>query len=101
MRTPQLGDQVLYHPRPSDRVRKPDNLNNSQVVHTATVAHIDGAKCNLSVLDSGGYPYAVQNVRRLSRGEHEPEFGGWWEFPEDAAPIKREEDPMVYPKEVA
>lgn len=37
-RTPQIGDQVVYHPRPIDRVRKPENYN-GLVSHTAFVAH--------------------------------------------------------------
>lgn len=83
-RTPQIGDQVVYHPRPIDRVRKPENYN-GLVSHTAFVAHAhDQIFYNLMVIDSGGVPYPVSNIIFRPPGynisDEERSFGGWFEF---------------------
>lgn len=83
-RTPQIGDQVVYHPRPIDRVRKPDNYN-GLVSHTATVAHVHNDDFyNLCAIDSGGVPYPVTNTMFRPPGysisDNDRAFGGWFEF---------------------
>lgn len=83
-RTPQIGDQVVYHPRPIDRVRKPENYN-GLVSHTAFVAHVHHNDLyNLMVIDSGGVPYAVGSIQFVPTGidasAEEYLYGGWFEF---------------------
>lgn len=85
-RRPQIGDKVVYHPRPIDRVRKPDNYN-GLVSHTATVAHVHGENFyNLCAIDSGGVPYSVTNVIFCATQPAADvlgasvEYGGWFEF---------------------
>lgn len=95
MKLPEIGDKVVYHPRPSDRVRKPD-FYAGLVSHTATVAHInENGGYNLGVLDSGGYPYAVQDVVFVVEGGKHPEYGGWLEWQLDKELNKVEKDPFI------
>lgn len=65
----EIGDQVLYYPRPSDRVAKWDKENGNPVQHVAFVAYIlTTGTVNLSIIDSTGlhYPYGVTGVSVLN-----------------------------------
>lgn len=100
MNIPQIGDKVVYHPRPSDRVRKPDNFG-GLVSHMAHVAHVhpDGTY-NLCAIDSGGVPYPAASVPGapvifVPKGGKHPEYGGWFEWYADDAAHATNPDPFI------
>lgn len=103
MKLPEIGDQVVYHPRPSDRVRKPD-FYNGLVSHPAFVAHVhENGSYNLMAIDSGGVPYPVQSTPAASvvfvpPGGAYPEFGGWCEWCPEKVSNAANPDPFIKDK---
>lgn len=85
---PTVGRVVLYHPRPSNRVKKLLDKTNvvaaagDHVVHAAIVAHVySDHTVNLTAFDSQGTPYGAEDVTFIhDEATPKPEFGGWCEW---------------------
>jgi hypothetical protein len=74
----KLGDRVVFHPRPSDRIHKfPDQ---QRCVLTAVVAYVnEDGTLNLGGIDSMGIPFMVKNIPDETGAKEHDAFGGWCE----------------------